>query len=180
MPTIIVVGGPSGTGKSTVGESLSQSLRCRFVEGDAFHPKANIDKMSQGIALTDDDRWGWLENLTNIAADATSESKTVVVSCSMLNKKYRDFIKEVAAKKNPNITLFMIFLYNDYSIIYDRMSQRKGHFMKSSMLKSQFDAMEVPEHEQNAVAIYCGEKTEQQIQDEALQAARQNIPDLII
>ncbi|KAG7928510.1 hypothetical protein KL925_001810 [Ogataea polymorpha] len=175
MAILIVVGGPSGTGKSTVGERLSRDLDCPYVEGDLYHPQPNIDKMSQGIPLTDDDRWAWLEKLTKVGVDAIGEAGTAVVTCSMLKVKYRDYIKKVAKLEKPDIKVLMLFLYNDYDIIYQRMSQRAGHFMKSSMLKSQFDDMEVPKNEEGAYAIYCGEKSQEAIGEEVLQIARQVI-----
>ncbi|KAG7811989.1 hypothetical protein KL921_002255 [Ogataea angusta] len=173
MAILIVVGGPSGTGKSTVGERLSQDLNCPYVEGDSYHPQSNIDKMSHGIPLTDDDRWDWLEKLTKVGVDATSQTGAAVVTCSMLKLKYRDYIKKIARREKPDIKVLMLFLYNDYNIIYKRMSQRAGHFMKNSMLKSQFNDMEVPENEEGAFAIYCGEKSQEAIGKEVLQVARQ-------
>ncbi|KAG7699278.1 hypothetical protein KL930_004630 [Ogataea haglerorum] len=173
MAILIVVGGPSGTGKSTVGERLSKDLDCPYVEGDSYHPQSNIDKMSQGIPLTDDDRWAWLEKLTKLGVHATGPSGAAVVTCSMLKLRYREYIKKIARLEKPDIKVLMLFLYNDYDIIYKRMSQRAGHFMKSSMLKSQFDDMEIPKNEEGAFAIYCGEKSQEAIGDEVLQIARQ-------
>ncbi|QPG72964.1 hypothetical protein FOA43_000268 [Brettanomyces nanus] len=161
MSRVIFVGGPSGTGKSTISILLSKKLDCPFIEGDEFHPQANIDKMSQGIPLTDEDRWGWLSILCQAAISVVQGGEnTVVVSCSMLKKKYRDYIKETIGTK-AQTQLFV--LYNDFSTIYKRMETRSNHYMKANMLKSQFDDLEVPELEDHVYKVFCGTKEPEQI-----------------
>ncbi|ODV79802.1 glucokinase [Suhomyces tanzawaensis NRRL Y-17324] len=172
--TIVVVGGPAGTGKTTVGEILAAQMACPFVEGDILHPKANIDKMSQGIALTDDDRWGWLEKLSVIAAEKSKEpenaSHTSVVTCSMLKKLYRQHIKDSA-----QTTCRFIFLYSLYELLLERVGGRSGHFMKADMVKSQFDIMEVPEGPElvenggDCVAIEIAGKSPEQLYNEIVE-----------
>lgn len=147
--TVIVVGGPAGTGKSTIAELLSSDLSCEFIEGDALHPKANIDKMSQGISLTDEDRWGWLQKLSEVAAtksvDPENESRICIVLCSMLKKVYRELIKTTGSEKFPNQVQYQfVFLYSTFEELMKRVSGRQGHFMKSDMVKSQYDIMEIP------------------------------------
>lgn len=145
--TVIVVGGPAGTGKTTQGEALSSYFKCPFIEGDALHPQANIDKMSSGIPLTDDDRWGWLEEISqtssSAAANSDNESHIAIVSCSMLKKKYRDYIKEHSS--NPDVVFRFVFIYTTFEELMNRVSNRKGHFMKNDMVKSQYDIMEIPQ-----------------------------------
>ncbi|KAI5951842.1 hypothetical protein KGF54_004917 [Candida jiufengensis] len=145
MPIVIVVGGPAGTGKTTQGELLAKKFNCPFIEGDALHPKANIDKMSRGEPLTDEDRWGWLKQLSQIASEKAEEdkSKIAVVSCSMLKKVYRDYIKQNSSIKDMSFRF--VFLYTTFEELLKRVGNRKGHFMKSDMVKSQYDIMEIPE-----------------------------------
>ncbi|KAI5964645.1 uncharacterized protein KGF55_001714 [Candida pseudojiufengensis] len=144
MPRVIVVGGPAGTGKTTQGELLAKNFNCPFIEGDALHPKENIDKMSRGEPLTDEDRWGWLKKLSQVASEKAieDESKIAVVSCSMLKKSYRDFIKQNSI--GENLTFRFVFLYTTFEELMKRVGSRKGHFMKSDMVKSQYDIMEIP------------------------------------
>lgn len=145
--TVIVVGGPAGTGKSTIAEILSKKFSCPFIEGDGLHPQPNIDKMSKGIPLTDDDRWGWLEQLSKVTAsralDPDNKSTMAIVSCSMLKKIYREHIKETSPKSEP-INFRFVFLYSTFEELMKRVEGRKGHYMKSDMVKSQYDIMEVP------------------------------------
>lgn len=146
-PTVIVVGGPAGTGKTTQGELLAKNYKCEFIEGDALHPKANIDKMSAGIPLTDDDRWGWLDQISkkssSSAIDPENNSHISVVSCSMLKKVYRDYIKEHSV--STDVVFRFVFIYTTFEELMKRVSNRKGHYMKSDMVKSQYDIMEIPQ-----------------------------------
>lgn len=139
---VYVVGGPAGTGKTTIGERLAAALHCPFVEGDSLHPQANIDKMGAGHPLTDDDRWGWLEQVLKVSTTSASESPnhTSVVLCSILKRSYRDLIR----KTLPDTEFEMVFLYCLYDELVKRVEGRQGHFMKLDMVKSQYDIMEVP------------------------------------
>ncbi len=132
----IVVMGVSGSGKSTVGEALAARLGLPFVEGDALHPKANVEKMSAGIPLDDDDRWPWLDVIGRRLAEAEGG---LVVSCSALRRAYRDRLR--AAAGGP---LHFIFLDGDFSRIHAQMRARSGHFMQASMLESQMATLESP------------------------------------
>lgn len=146
MSTVIVVGGPAGTGKTTIAELLSSHLSCSFIEGDSLHPKQNVDKMSRGQALTDDDRWGWLKTISETATDAAGAdtSHVAVVSCSMLKKVYRDYLQEVGTKRSSSVQFRFVFLYTTFEELLHRVGQRQNHFMKSDMVKSQYDIMEIP------------------------------------
>ncbi|GME74153.1 unnamed protein product [Ambrosiozyma monospora] len=182
---IIFVGGTAGCGKSTIGELLTETLNSQassisgddnkdkagkstdstktsvFIEGDKYHPQANIEKMAHGIPLHDDDRWGWLENLGNLARQESTKYQNVIVSCSMLKLAYRDLLRKTihGGSEDDGVEVFMFLLYNDYQVIYDRMTKREGHFMKAEMLKSQFTDLELPDvtKEHNCFKVDCNE-----------------------
>lgn len=122
MSIHVVVMGVAGCGKSTVAEAIHERLGYAYAEGDDFHPQANIDKMSAGIPLTDEDRWPWLNVINSwmVAREALGEN--TVVSSSALKRSYR----EVLAKDVPT---FFIHLNGSHELIQQRLSERKGHFM---------------------------------------------------
>ncbi|ABN66210.2 Glucokinase [Scheffersomyces stipitis CBS 6054] len=177
---VIVVGGPAGTGKTTVSQALGEHFSCPVVEGDELHPQANVDKMSSGIPLTDEDRWGWLTELSQVASsksvEGSNESKKAVVSCSMLKKVYRDHIKKSAVDGGSSIEFRFVFLYTTFEELLQRVGNRKDHFMKSDMVKSQFDIMEIPEGDEllenggEAVAVNATGKSPEQINTEVIAA----------
>ncbi|MHA6297872.1 gluconokinase [Devosia sp. CAU 1758] len=137
---IIIVMGVSSSGKSTVGAALGRALHAPFLDGDGYHPEANVEKMRNGIALTDEDRWPWLEALT-VALKAAAEKKGVAVgACSALRRAYRDFITEKAGEP-------VLFVYLDGSreVIGERMARRKHEYMPASLLDSQFATLELPD-----------------------------------
>ena len=72
---IIVVMGVSSSGKSTVGEALAERLDAPFLDGDGYHPPANVEKMRAGTPLTDDDRWPWLERLALALKEAADNER---------------------------------------------------------------------------------------------------------
>lgn len=151
MSTIIIVGGPAGTGKTTVAEILANHYdNCPFVEGDSLHPEANIKKMSAGQPLTDDDRWGWLANLSEVAAKKAHDApqKICIASCSMLKKVYRDHIKKSAHGVDSELKFKFVFLHTSYDELMQRVNGRQGHYMKLDMVKSQYDIMEIPQGEE--------------------------------
>lgn len=137
---IIVVLGVSGSGKSTIAKGLSQSLNIPYYDADDFHPIANINKMSSGQPLNDKDREPWLEELAqNLSVWA--EENGAVLACSALKEKYRNLLNSNCEDK-----IIWVYLKGDYELIKSRMESRKDHFMASQMLKSQFEALEVPEY----------------------------------
>ncbi|PYH42132.1 gluconokinase [Aspergillus saccharolyticus JOP 1030-1] len=148
---IWVVTGPAGCGKSTVGRGLQEELGVPFLEGDDFHPASNKTKMSNGVPLTDEDRWDWLISLRQAAISALSPSEAnhyhppsgVVVACSALKKKYRDVMR-VAAYGSPSVQIHFIYLKVDPSALLQRVTARQAHYMKSGMVKSQLMDLEEP------------------------------------
>lgn len=129
--------GPSGSGKSTLGSRLAAALCCRFIEGDDLHPAENVAKMATGVALGDDDRWPWLNQLA--AAVDRSRDEGCVVSCSALKQSYRDFIRAHAGTP-------ILFVYPRVGsdVLHDRLTQRPNHYMPASLLESQFSTFEAP------------------------------------
>ena len=134
--TCWVVMGVSGCGKSSVGLALADALGAIFIEGDVFHPPANVAKMSAGIPLTDDDRAEWLVNLQNEIRAARAQGGGVVLSCSALKRRYRDVLR--AAEPD----LRFAHLNGERDLIFARMQKRVGHYMPLSLLDSQLASLE--------------------------------------
>lgn len=183
MSLVIVVGGPAGTGKTTTAEMLSHSFGdCPFVEGDTLHPQANIDKMSHGIPLTDDDRWGWLKELSQTTARKSEEAhlKITIASCSILKKSYRDYIKANAKGFGPELKFRFVFLHTSYEELLKRVAGRSGHYMKLDMVKSQYDIMEIPQGDElttnggDAIAVDATGKDPQQVLDAVLASLKED------
>ena len=145
-PRHIVVMGVAGTGKTSIGKAVAEELGAAFVEGDEFHPKANIDKMSSGIPLDDDDRRPWLETLAGKIRELDAEGERSVTACSALRRLYRDWLRQ----GHPD--LFFVHLHTDYDVLLDRM-QKREHFMPPSLLQSQFDTLEMLEDDESGVVV---------------------------
>jgi len=138
MPSILVVMGVSGCGKTTIGTQLALQLRWEFEDGDWFHPARNIDKMHAGIPLTDEDRAPWLIAIADYIDQARCSGRRAVVACSALKRRYRTVI----VGNRPDVRL--VYLKGDIELIARRMAARHEHFMPISLLQSQFEALEEP------------------------------------
>lgn len=136
MKKVYIIMGVSGCGKSTIGQALSDRLKIPFYDGDDFHPEANIQKMSSGQPLNDDDRQPWLESINH---HAVHHDQSLIVACSALKANYRKIISH----KLDGLVHF-IHLHGEQSLILDRMRSR-NHFMPESLLASQFDTLEWPD-----------------------------------
>ncbi len=134
---VIFVMGVSGAGKTSIGQLLAKNLHVDFIDADDHHPTSNIEKMSAGIPLTDEDRLPWLDNLHQIAKNHLNIGG--VITCSALKEKYRDRLS-----RSIQDEIVWIYLKGSYDLIYKRMQNRNHHFMDAAMLKSQFETLEEP------------------------------------
>ena len=139
----LIVMGVSGCGKTTVSRLLAEHLGWTYIESDEYHSPDDIEKMSSGVPLNDEDRWPWLRRLHDVLLDHSAKNQPVVLACSALKQSYRDLL--VSGLDN----IFFIYLKGDFELIHQRMRQRQ-HYMKADMLRSQFDALEEP---RNATVI---------------------------
>lgn len=135
---IILVMGVSGSGKTTIGLLLADSLHWEFRDADAFHSPANIEKMRLGIPLSDADRIPWLQALQRAIAQWLQENKNVVLACSALKANYRQFLSLDSDRVK------LVYLKGSFEVIQNRLQERHNHFMSEKLLKSQFDALEEP------------------------------------
>lgn len=133
---LIIVTGVSGTGKTTIGLEIAKAFGLPFFDADNFHPKENIEKMSQGFPLNDEDRMPWLQALANLLIQ-NETSGGAVLACSALKESYRELLK-------VNENLKWVHLKGDKELIWRRMLARKNHYMKATMLDSQFATWEEP------------------------------------
>jgi carbohydrate kinase (thermoresistant glucokinase family) len=135
---VFVLMGVSGSGKSTVGRRVADQLGLTFIEGDDFHPRRNVRKMSAGVPLTDDDRAPWIEALA-AGINVRQPGSDAIVACSALSQFVRDRLRAGVTER-----LQFILLTADPAVIRQRLSQRPQHFMKPRMLDSQLAALERP------------------------------------
>lgn len=137
---VIFIIGVSGAGKTTVGGAVADRLSVPFFDADDFHPAANKEKMAAGVPLNDDDRMGWLRSLNRLAINEVQDH-SVVIACSALKESYR---KQLMSGIENHCRWFL--LEGSLDLITDRMNKRKGHYMPTSLLQSQFDLLEVPSY----------------------------------
>lgn len=135
--------GVAGAGKTTVGKLLASRLGWEFADADDYHPATNIEKMSHGIPLTDDDRVPWLQALRAQISNWIAASKNAVLACSALKESYRDSLRI-----SPEVCV--VYLRVSAEVLHQRLRARHGHFMTEAMLQSQLAALEEPK---NAVII---------------------------
>lgn len=149
--THIVVMGVSGSGKSTVGEALASALGWKFVEGDAFHPAANVAKMHAGQPLDDEDRRPWLAALAAEIAKDDAAGRPSVIGCSALRRAYRDILRSGAADVR------FLHVHGDKALLAERVSHRPGHFFPAALLDSQLATLEPlgPDERGSVVDIAC-------------------------
>jgi gluconokinase len=136
---VILLMGVSGSGKTTVGKLLASELGWQFADGDDFHSAANVEKMRNGIPLTDADRAPWLEKLRALIASCMAEGRNAVLACSALKHTYRERLRVA-----PEVQV--VYLRGNLPLLQQRMRARLEHFMTEPMLASQLEALEEPQH----------------------------------
>jgi gluconokinase len=146
-PSVIVVMGVSGAGKTTIGALLAGRLQWEFADGDWFHPDSNVEKMRSGTPLTDEDRWPWLQAIAEWIDATRREGGHAIVACSTLKRSYR----AVIIGDRPDVRL--VYLKGDRALIAHRQAARHGHFMPTGLLESQFEALEEPGREEDAIVV---------------------------
>ncbi|MEM9685927.1 MAG: gluconokinase [Bacteroidota bacterium] len=137
---VIVIFGVSGCGKTTIANVVSERLSIPYYDADDFHPASNIEKMRNGIALTDTDRLPWLQAMAH-QITLWENSGGAVLACSALKEKYR---KLLASKATQPIQ--WVLLSGTFELIKSRIKARKDHFMSTTLLQSQFDTLEIPDY----------------------------------
>jgi gluconokinase len=131
---IVVVMGVSGSGKTTLGRLLAERLGCEFLDGDDFHPPANVAKMAAGTPLADEDRWPWLDRLNALLR----ERRSAVLACSALKETYRQRLAQGVADCR------FVFLDGSFELIRGRLESRRHRYMPATLLQSQFATLEPP------------------------------------
>ncbi len=134
---IIVVFGVTASGKTTVGRLLAERLGWKFYDGDDFHSPGNVEKMSRGSPLNDEDRKPWLEAIRGLMQSAIARGEDAVIACSALKQSYRRILR-------VNNEVVFVYLHASIDLVRDRLKSRTGHFMHPALLQSQFDALEAP------------------------------------
>lgn len=139
--------GVAGSGKTTVGQQAARRLSWRFIEGDAYHPRANVTKMRAGHPLDDADRRPWLAALAREIAASRAGGHSLVIACSALRRAYRDALTH---RRRDDVLL--VHLVGEPAVIAARMTTRR-HFMPLGLLESQFATLESPGAEERTLAL---------------------------
>jgi gluconokinase len=148
---IVIIMGTTGAGKTTIGTMLAAQLNWQFADADAFHPPANIEKMSRGIPLNDADRAPWLEAMRKAILEWIAVGKNVVLACSALKRAYREVLRA-----SPEVKI--IYLKGNFALFAERIRQRHGHFAGEGILAGQFADLEEPA---DAITIDAAQSPEQ-------------------
>lgn len=146
-PRFIIVMGVSGSGKTTIAKSIASAMDWLYVEGDDFHPAANVAKMAAGIPLTDDDRWPWLRAIGEWISEHERGNVSAVITCSALKRRYRDLLRE----GRPGVTFCHIDVPPE--VLQQRLALRRGHYMSPTLLPSQLAALEPLQPDEPGVVV---------------------------
>jgi gluconokinase len=155
---VVIIFGVSGAGKTTIGQLLAEEFGWRFYEADDFHSQANTDKMRQGVPMTDEDRWPWLESLRQLIKRCLAAGENAVLACSALKEAYRRHLRVSDKVK-------LVFLRGNYELVANQLRQRRGHFMNPALLQSQFADLEEPLPTEGAVVIELGQSPRELVQE---------------
>ena len=136
---ILILMGPTGCGKTTIGRRLARHLGWAFIDGDDYHPAANVAKMHSGQPLNDDDRRPWLLALRREMERLMQAGKSAVLACSALKRAYRELLGV------DQHTVLTVYLQGSFELLQRRLNDRQGHFMPPELLRSQLDTLEVPD-----------------------------------
>jgi len=145
---VLVVMGVSGSGKSTVAGILAGQLGWDLEEGDDLHPPANVAKMAAGHALTDEDRWPWLDTVASWITEHTMAGIPGIITCSALKRIYRDVMR------GPDVVF--VHLAGSKEQIGQRLSNRLDHFMPATLLDTQISTLEPPGPDENVLVVDIG------------------------
>jgi gluconokinase len=162
-PVFVVVMGVSGSGKTTLGKGIAERLHWRFQEGDELHPRANVEKMSRGEPLTDEDRWPWLDAIGRWLDERAEAGENAVLTCSALRRAYRDRIRE----GRPGVRFCHVMAPAE--TLRDRLENRRGHYMPASLLPSQLATLEPLDDDEPGVVV-AAEGDPAHVLDAALRA----------
>jgi carbohydrate kinase (thermoresistant glucokinase family) len=143
----LIVIGVSGSGKSTIADALGKRLGWTVEDGDSFHPASNIEKMSAGHPLTDEDRWPWLRAIAAEIERKRAKGENIIVSCSALKRAYRDILVQ------GHHDVRIVYLRGDRDLIARRLLARKGHFMPPGLLESQFKTLQEPADDEHPLIV---------------------------
>lgn len=135
---VIVLMGPAGAGKTTVGTVLAERLGWTFVDADDYHSPASLTKLSSGTPLTDADRSGWLDRLHAVVSRALDRREPIVLACSALSAAHR-------ARIAGGLRLVrFVYLKTTRQVLHDRLVSRHGHVAKAPLLDSQLATLQEP------------------------------------
>jgi len=172
---IWLITGPAGCGKSTVAQFIAKTMNLPYIEGDEYHPRANVDKMAKGIPLSDADRWDWLTNLREESIrKIQAGAQGVVLTCSALKRKYRDVIR-VAPYYSHDVLVHFVYLHAPEEVLIARVGARKGHYMGANMVHSQCMILEPPGKEETDVITVDVSASIDEVEAEALAKMREAV-----
>jgi gluconokinase len=160
QPVVLVVMGAAGTGKSKVAVTLAERLGWDLGEGDDLHPAANVAKMSSGQPLTDEDRWPWLDNVASWIDDHVATGRPGIMTCSALKKAYRDRLR------GPGVAF--VHLNGTRELLAARLAARRDHYMPSSLLDSQLEALQPLEADEYGIVVELDSKSPEQEAEEVI------------
>jgi gluconokinase len=153
-PVRVVVMGVSGCGKSTIGRLLAARTGWPFLDADDLHPASNVAKMAKGEALTDSDRWPWLDLVRSWIAERRLAGESAVIGCSALKQSYRDRLREA----DPELRF--AYLQGDRAVLLERLARRHGHFFPNQLLDSQLADLEPPTPDERPIIVQIGQSPE--------------------